>query len=34
MADLEAYKKDPRHVKVSSLCKAIREDRVAVDYEV
>lgn len=34
MADLEAYKADPRHVKVSALCKAIREDRVAVDYEV
>ena len=34
LEDLEAYKKDPRHVAVSSLCKAIREDRVAVDYEV
>ena len=34
MADLETYKKDPRHVKVSALCKAIREDRVAVDCEV
>ena len=32
MEDLEAYKKDPRHVAVSSLCKAIREDRVCVDY--
>ena len=30
--DLEAYKKDPRHVAVSSLCKAIRTDRVAVDF--
>lgn len=34
MEDLEAYKTDPRHVAVSSLCKAIREDRVAVDYQV
>lgn len=32
--DLEAYKKDPRHQAVSALCKAIRTDRVAVDYEV
>ena len=30
---LERYKKDPRHVAVSTLCKSIREDRVAVDYE-
>ena len=34
MEDLAAYKSDPRHVKVSALCKAIRVDRVAVDYEV
>ena len=34
MEDLETYKKDPRHVKVSALCKSIREDRVAVDCEV
>ena len=32
-ADLEAYKNDPRHKAVSALCKSIREDRVAVDYE-
>ena len=32
--DLQAYKSDPRHVAVSSLCKSIRTDRVAVDYEV
>lgn len=32
--DLEIYKNDPRHQKVSALCKAIRTDRVAVDYEV
>lgn len=30
---LEVYKKDPRHQAVSALCKSIREDRVAVDYE-
>ena len=34
LADLETYKKDPRHVAVSALCKAIRTDRVAVDYAV
>lgn len=35
-ADLEAletYKNNPRHQAVSALCKSIREDRVAVDYE-
>lgn len=31
---LERYKNDPRHKAVSALCKSIREDRVAVDYEV
>ena len=30
---LETYKTDPRHQAVSALCKSIREDRVAVDYE-
>jgi len=34
LEDLRAYKEDPRHVEVSALCKAIREDRVAVDYQV
>ena len=33
MEDLAAYQSDPRHVAVASICKAIREDRVAVDYE-
>ena len=33
MDDLNAYKVDPRHVAVSSICKSIRADRVAVDYE-
>ena len=33
LEDLDAYKNDPRHQAVSSLCKSIREDRVAVDYE-
>ena len=32
-ADLETYKNDPRHKAVSALCKSIRTDRVAVDYE-
>ena len=30
---LEAYKNDLRHKAVSQLCKSIRVDRVAVDYE-
>ena len=30
---LDTYKNDPRHKAVSALCKSIREDRVAVDYE-
>ena len=30
---LDAYKNDPRHKAVSALCKSIRTDRVAVDYE-
>ena len=34
MEALERYKNDPRHQKVSALCKSIRLDRVAVDYEV
>ena len=33
MDDLNAYKVDPRHVAVSDICKSIRADRVAVDYE-
>ena len=33
LEDLDAYKNDPRHKTVSALCKSIREDRVAVDYE-
>ena len=32
-ADLDRYKKDPRHVAVSALCKSIRTDRVSLDYE-
>ena len=31
---LERYKKDPRHVAVSQLCKSIRESRGAVDFEL
>lgn len=34
LEDLEAYKHDSRHVAVSALCKSIRTDRVAVDYEI
>ena len=34
LEDLDAYKNDPRHKAVSTLCKSIREGRVAVDYEV
>ena len=31
---LERYKKGPRHVAVSMLCKSIREARGAVDFEI
>ena len=31
---LERYKKDPRHVAVSTLCKSTREARGAVDFEI
>ena len=34
MADVAAYRDDPRHKAVSALCKAIRTDRAAVDYEL
>ena len=30
---LDTYKNDPRHKAVSALCKSIRTDRVAADYE-
>ena len=30
---LDTYKNDPCHKAVSALCKSIRTDRVAVDYE-
>ena len=32
--DLEKYKNNPEHVKVSNLCKDIRLDRQAIDYEL
>lgn len=34
MEDVAAYRDDPRHKAVSALCKSIRVDRVAVDYEM
>lgn len=33
MEDLEKYKTNPKHVKVSELCKKIRISRQAIDYE-
>ena len=33
LSDLDAYTTDPRHVAVAGLCKEIRTDRVAVDFE-
>lgn len=33
LADLEIYKNHPEHLKVSALCKQIRTDRKAVDFE-
>ena len=34
MADVEAYKNDPRHVAVAALCKEIRTVRSAIDVEL
>lgn len=31
---LQQYKDDPRHKALSALCKSIRIDRTAVDYEI
>lgn len=31
--DMNIYKKDPRHVKVSNMCKEIRIKRTAFDFE-
>ena len=33
MEDLKKYKNDPRHVKVSSICKKIRTSRAQIDVE-
>lgn len=33
MEDLEKYKKNPKHVAVSTLCKSIRENREAIDFK-
>ena len=33
MEDLEKYITNPNHLKVSALCKEIRIDRQAIDYE-
>lgn len=33
MKDLEAYKTNPKHVKVSEFCKSIRIERVSVDFK-
>jgi len=33
-AELEVYKRDPRHQKLSALCRSIREARASVDYTV
>lgn len=34
MEALETYKNHPEHVKVSELCKSIRIDRQAIDYQI
>ena len=34
LVDLNTYKVDPRHIKVSELCKSIRIDRAAIDIEI
>lgn len=33
MEDLEKYKNNPKHIKVSNMCKEIRISRQAIDYE-
>ena len=33
LEDLQKYKTDPRHVRVSNLCKEIRTKRTAFDFE-
>lgn len=33
LEDLQKYKTDPRHVKVSNMCKEIRTKRTAFDFE-
>ena len=32
--DLDAYKKHPAHVAISSYCKKVRESRVACDFVI
>ena len=32
--DLDKYKKNSEHIKISELCKKIRLDRQAIDYEI
>ena len=34
MEDLSSYATDPRHLAVAAICKEIRENRVAVDFEI
>lgn len=34
MDDIATYANDPNHVKVASMCKAIRTARIAVDSEI
>ena len=34
MEDLEKYKENPAHVRVSNFCKTIRTERACVDYEI
>ena len=33
MEDLETYKNHPEHIKISNLCKSIRIERQAIDFE-
>ena len=33
MEDLETYKNHPEHIRVSNLCKSIRIERQAIDFE-
>lgn len=34
MEDLQKYKEHPEHQKVSEFCRAVRDERICVDYQI